>query len=224
MTSAPAPPSERTTVRRAPDRARYERETIRSILDEGLVAHVGFLAGDSPIVIPMAYARVGERLYLHGSPASRMLRALDRGVPLCATVTLLDGLVLARSAFHHSMNYRSVVVMGTATEVSDTAEKARAFDAIVEQIVPGRSGNTRPANEFELRFTRLMALPIDEASAKLREGPPLDDPEDMSHPTWAGVIPLRLTAGKPIPDEACRGRVEAPGHATRYRRPLAPAD
>ena len=212
-----SPPSSRTTVRRLPERARYERTQVEAILDEGLAAHVGFQAGDHPVVIPTAYARVGGELYLHGSPASRMLRALER-VPVCVTVTLLDGLVLARSAFHHSMNYRSVVVMGRARLVDDPEEKRRAFRALVEHIVPGRSPESRPANDFELRFTRVLALRIDEASAKLRTGPPVDDAEDLALPWWAGVVPLALTPATPVPDEASRA-IPAPAYATGYRRP-----
>lgn len=223
MTDA-QPTSERTTIRRVPDRADYDPTSVRAILDEGLVAHVGFLAGSDPVVIPTAYARVDDVVYLHGSPASRMMKRLTKGVPVCVTVTLLDGLVLARSAFHHSMNYRSVVVMGNATEVRDAAEKARAFTAIVDQIVPGRSADARAANDFELKYTRLLAIRIDEASAKVRTGPPLDDAEDLALPTWAGVIPLRLTAGEPIADDAGEKPTAAPAYATRYRRPTPTAD
>ena len=215
----PFPPTERTEVRRQPDRARYDRETVHAILDEGLIAHIGFQAGDHPVVIPTTYVRVDQVLYLHGSPASRMLRTLEKAVPVCATVTLLDGLVLARSAFHHSMNYRSVVVMGHAREVDDAAEKARVFDALVEHIVPGRSADARPANDFELRFTKLLALPLEEASVKLRTGPPSDDAEDMDRPAWAGVIPLQLLPGSPVADEHCEGTMEAPAYASGYRRP-----
>ena len=215
----PFSPTERSQVRRLPERARYDRETVHAILDEGLIAHIGFQAGGRPFVIPTTYVRIDDVLYLHGSPASRMLRTLETAVPMCATVTLLDGLVLARSAFHHSMNYRSVVVMGHAREVDEPAEKARVFDALVEHIVPGRSADARAANDFELRFTKLLALPLEEASVKLRAGPPNDDPEDLEHPAWAGVIPLRLRPDPPLADELCKGRIEAPAYASGYCRP-----
>lgn len=215
----PFTPTERTQVRRLPERARYDRETVHAILDEGLIAHIGFADGDQPFVIPTTYVRVDDVLYLHGSPASRMLRTLEKSISVCATVTLLDGLVLARSAFHHSMNYRSVVVIGEASEVRDPAEKVRIFDALVEHIVPGRSADARPANDFELQFTKLLALPLSEASVKLRSGPPNDDEDDLALPVWAGVIPLALQADAPITDEAanCEG-VPAPAYATRYAR------
>ncbi len=211
-------PTERTQVRRLPERARYDRETVHAILDEGLIAHIGFVSGDQPFVIPTTYVRVDDVLYLHGSPASRMLRTLEKSVSVCATVTLLDGLVLARSAFHHSMNYRSVVVLGDAREVDDSAEKLRVFDALVEHIVPGRSADARPANDFELQFTKLLALPLNEASVKLRSGPPNDDAEDMSHPAWAGVIPLSLRASAPIGDGLGASTLAAPPYATGYAR------
>ena len=217
----PFSPSERTEVRRLPERARYDRETVHAILDEGLIAHIGFQVGDHPFVIPTTYVRIGEVLYLHGSPASRMLRTLEKSVSVCATVTLLDGLILARSAFHHSMNYRSVVVMGRARLVDDPAEKARVFDALVEHIVPGRSADARAANDFELRFTKLLALPLEEASVKLRAGPPADDPEDLDHPAWAGIIPLELRPGAPLADGHCDAKMEAPAYASSYRRPTS---
>jgi hypothetical protein len=214
----PFSPTERTEVRRLPERARYDRETVHAILDEGLIAHIGFATGDHPFVIPTTYVRLDDVLYLHGSPASRMLRSLERGIPVCATVTLLDGLVLARSAFHHSMNYRSVVVIGKATEVKDPAEKLRVFDALVEHIVPGRSADARPANDFELQFTKLLALPLTEVSVKLRTGPPNDDEDDLALPIWAGVIPLALDPGAPIADAQAEGNVAAPAYATGYAR------
>ena len=213
-------PTSRTRVHRLPERARYEREQVHAILDEGLVAHLGFVTADGdPVVIPTTYVRVDETVYIHGSPASRMLRVLGKGVPFCLTVTLLDGLVLARSAFHHSMNYRSVVVMGAAREVDDPDEKLRVFDALVEHIVPGRSADARAANDFELKFTHLLALPLGEASAKVRTGPPNDDEEDMALPTWAGVIPLTLQPGTPIPDSHTDAEAPAPAYASGYRRP-----
>jgi nitroimidazol reductase NimA-like FMN-containing flavoprotein (pyridoxamine 5'-phosphate oxidase superfamily) len=193
-------PSLRTTVRRLPDRGDYRAETIRAILDEGLVAHVGFAVDGQPWVIPMTYARLGDALYLHGSVANHLLRALAGGVEVCVTVTLLDGLVLARSAFHHSMNYRSVVVFGVAQRVDAEAEKQRAFAALVEKMAPGRSrAGVRLPSAAESRKTLVVQLAIDEASAKIRTGPPIDDPEDLELPVWAGVIPLRLTPGDPLP-------------------------
>jgi nitroimidazol reductase NimA-like FMN-containing flavoprotein (pyridoxamine 5'-phosphate oxidase superfamily) len=216
--STPAP-SPRTTVRRLPARAVYDRTALHAILDEGLVCHVGFVAGGQPFVIPTTYARVDDRLYLHGSAASRMLRTLAEGVDVCVTVTLLDGLVLARSAFHHSMNYRSVVVLGRAREVVDTAEKIAALLAIVDHVVPGRSADSRPPNEKEILATRVLGLSLEEASAKVRTGPPLDDEEDYGLPHWAGEIPLRLVPQAPVPEPRLDPRIPAPAAATHYRRP-----
>ncbi|MGE5125063.1 MAG: pyridoxamine 5'-phosphate oxidase family protein [Betaproteobacteria bacterium] len=211
-------PSPRTTVRRLPDRARYDRETIESILDEGFVCHVGFVDGGQPFVIPTAYARIGDRVAVHGSAASRMIRALAGGAPACLTVTLLDGIVLARSGFHHSLNYRSVVVVGTAQEIADAAEKRSALDAIVEHVVPGRTAEVRPPSENELRATRVVALRLDEASAKLRTGPPKDDAEDLALACWAGELPLRLVALEPVPDPQLRPGL-APGESvTAWQR------
>jgi nitroimidazol reductase NimA-like FMN-containing flavoprotein (pyridoxamine 5'-phosphate oxidase superfamily) len=210
--------SPRTTVKRLPQRGAYDRATVHAILDEGLVCHVGFVVDAQPYVVPTAYARVGDVLYVHGSAASRMLRALAGGIPICVTVTLLDGLVLARSAFHHSMNYRSVVVLGTARLVADAGEKSRAMEAIVEHIVPGRGADARPPNEKELRATSVLALPIEEASAKIRTGPPLDDPEDMGLRVWAGVLPLRLEARAVESDPALARGIEPPAYATQYKR------
>ncbi len=191
-------PTERTRLRRIAKRGSYDRALVHSILDEALVCHVGFVDAGQPFVLPTAFARRGERLYLHGAVANRSLTVMTDGLPLCLTVTLLDGLVLARSAFHHSMNYRSVVVLGTAYEIADEAEKRAALDALVERARPGRSLETRPANAVELRTTRVLALDLVEVSAKVRTGPPLDDPEDLALPYWAGVIPLKLSAGTPI--------------------------
>jgi nitroimidazol reductase NimA-like FMN-containing flavoprotein (pyridoxamine 5'-phosphate oxidase superfamily) len=193
-------PTERTRVRRLPKRASYEAGAIYTILDEGLVCHVGFAIDGQPYVIPTTYARIGDQLYLHGSAASRMLRTLAGSVPVCVTVTLLDGLVLARSAFHHSMNYRSVVVLGTATEVVDPTERLAALEAIVEHMRPGRWRDVRPPSEQELRATAVLRLPLAEASAKLRTGPPLDDDDDLTRGCWAGEIPLRLTPQAPVAD------------------------
>ncbi|HSD66395.1 MAG TPA: pyridoxamine 5'-phosphate oxidase family protein [Vicinamibacteria bacterium] len=212
-------PTPRSTVRRLPDRARYDRETVDAILDEGLVCHVGFVDAGQPFVIPSAYARAGDRLILHGSAASRMVKALAGGVPACVTVTLLDGLVLARSGFHHSMNYRSVVVLGKASEITDPGEKRRALDAIVEHVAPGRVASVRPPSENELRATRVVALPLDEASAKVRTGPPKDDEADYGLPVWAGELPLRLEPLEPVADPHPGPAVALPPHVTGWRRP-----
>jgi len=193
-------PTPRTRVRRLPQRAAYDEATIHAILDNGLVCHIGFVHEGQPFVLPTTYARLGDALVLHGSAASRMLRGLRDGIPICVTVTLLDGLVLARSAFHHSMNYRSVVILGVATEVTDDAERLHALEAIVEHVNPGRWAEVRPPNERELKATMVLRLPIAEASAKVRTGPPLDDTEDLGWPCWAGEVPLRLVALAPIAD------------------------
>ncbi len=211
-------PTPRTTVRRLPERARYDRTTIHAILDEGLVCHVGFVDEGQPFVIPSAYARVGERLVVHGSAASRMVKALAAGTPACVTVTLLDGLVLARSGFHHSMNYRSVVVVGTATELTEPAEKRRALDAIVEHVVPGRVASVRPPSENELRATRVVALPLDEASAKVRTGPPKDDEDDYALAVWAGELPLRLEPLEPVADPRLAPGTKPPPEVSLWRR------
>jgi hypothetical protein len=190
----------RTTLRRLPERGDHRPETVRAILDEALVAHVGFAVDGQPWVIPMTYARVDDDVYLHGSAANHLLRGLASGVEVCCTVTLLDGLVLARSAFHHSMNYRSVVIFGVAERVDDEDEKQGAFAALVERMAPGRTGHgVRMPSPAESRKTLLVRLSLGEASAKVRTGPPIDDPEDLGLPVWAGVIPLRLTPGEPLP-------------------------
>lgn len=193
-------PSQRTRVRRAPSRADYERSTIDAILDEGLVAHLGFAVDGQPYVIPTLHARVGDVVYVHGSAASRLVRALAAGTPACLTVTVLDGIVLARSAFHHSMNYRSVVVLGEARLVSGPEELMGALRAFTEHIVPGRWDEVREPNAQELKGTRVLAMTLDETSAKLRTGPPVDDEEDYALDVWAGVIPLTLTASEPADD------------------------
>jgi nitroimidazol reductase NimA-like FMN-containing flavoprotein (pyridoxamine 5'-phosphate oxidase superfamily) len=205
-------------VGRLPERARYDRDTIHSILDEGLVCHVGFVADGQPFVVAATYARWDDRLVIHGSAASRMMKTLAGGAPACASVTLLDGLVLARSAFHHSMNYRSVVVVGTPREIVLPAEKTRALDAIVEHIVPGRLGSVRGASEQELRGTRVVAFALDEASAKLRTGPPKDDEEDYALPAWAGELPLRLRALEPVADPRLTPGIALPEHVSAWRR------
>ncbi len=209
--------TDRTTLRRLPDRGHHDRATIDAILDEAVVCHLGFVDDGQPFVIPTVYARVGDVLYVHGSAASRTLRTLSDGVPVCVTVTLLDGLVLARSAFHHSVNYRSVLILGTAVPVNDPVEKAHALGAIVEHTVPGRTADARAGDDKEMRATIVLRLPITEASAKVRVGGPKDDPEDMALPVWAGVIPLRTVVGEPLVDEDCS--VAAPAYVTDYRRP-----
>jgi nitroimidazol reductase NimA-like FMN-containing flavoprotein (pyridoxamine 5'-phosphate oxidase superfamily) len=201
----PLTTTDRTRVKRQPDRSRDDRTLAYEILDEGRVAHVGFAVDGSPFVIPMVYGRDDDRLLLHGAKASRLLRTTGGGVPVCVTVTLLDGLVLARSTFHHSMNYRSVVIMGEAHKVEDDDERCRCLDILTDHIVPGRSAEARGPNRVELRQTEILVLPIDEASVKLRTGGPKDEPEDMDLPVWAGVVPLALTAGAPIPDDGVDG-------------------
>jgi nitroimidazol reductase NimA-like FMN-containing flavoprotein (pyridoxamine 5'-phosphate oxidase superfamily) len=194
-------PTDRTQLRRYPKRGAFDAATVYSILDEGFLCHVGFTVDGQPFVIPTGYARSGDRLYIHGSSASRMLRTLDGGVEVCVTVTLLDGLVLARSGFHHSMNYRSVVVLGKARLVSDPQEKLEALRAFTNHVVPGRWDEIRPPTEQELKATSVLALPLEEVSAKMRSGPPIDDEEDYSLPVWAGVVPVRTEIGEPIKDQ-----------------------
>jgi nitroimidazol reductase NimA-like FMN-containing flavoprotein (pyridoxamine 5'-phosphate oxidase superfamily) len=201
---ATSAPSERARVRRAPARADYDRATIDAILDEGLVAHLGFAVGGQPYVIPTLHARIGDEVFIHGSAASRMVTMLGAGLPACLTVTLIDGLVLARSAFHHSMNYRSVVVLGTARFVEGPEERAAALEAFTEKLLPGRWDEVRPPTRQELKGTRVLALGLDEASAKVRSGGPVDDAEDYASDAWAGVVPLRLTPGAIEPDERLR--------------------
>lgn len=192
-------PTDRTKVRRLAERGRFDRATVNEVLDEAYIAHVGFVVDGEPRVLPMTYGRDGEVLYLHGAVGNAMLRA-SAGAEVCVTVTLLDGLVLARSAFHHSMNYRSVVLLGTATKVDDEVEKRHAFDTIVEHVLPGRTQVARPANDSELRATLVLRLPIVEGSAKVRTGGPKEDEEDMDLPVWAGVVPLRLVSSAPEQD------------------------
>jgi uncharacterized protein len=192
-------PSARTTVKRHPERGVYDRTTIDAILDEALICHVGFVADGQPYVIPTIHARDGDTLYLHGSPGSRMLRTLKEGIDLCVTATLLDGLVLARAVYNHSMNYRSVVVLGRAREVTERTEKLHAMECVVEHVVPGRWSEARQPNDGEIDGTTILALPLDEASAKIRSGPPKDFDEDLDLPVWTGVIPLDLRRGRPYP-------------------------
>ena len=210
--------TQRTTLKRLPQRGTFDREVINSILDEGFVCHAGFCVEGRPFVIPTGYARDGERLYIHGSQASRMLRALEQGIEVCVTVTLIDGLVLARSAFHHWMNYRSVVIFGRATVINDLPAKVAALRALTEHMVPGRWDEARKPNERELQLTIVLSLPLDEASAKIRTGPPLDDDEDYDLDVWAGVIPLRLSAGPPVKDPRLKAGLETPSHAIKYER------
>ncbi len=198
--SQTSPSTPRTRVVREPHRGVYDREEAYKILDEGFICHVGFVQDGQPFVIPTSYGRKNDNLYIHGSSASRMLRNLDQGIPVCVTVTLLDGLVLARSVFNHSMNYRSVVILGTASLVTDPQEKLEALRAVSDHILPGRWDEVRQPSEQELKATSALRVPIEEFSAKVRQGPPIDDEEDYSFPTWAGVIPLQLLAGVPIPD------------------------
>jgi nitroimidazol reductase NimA-like FMN-containing flavoprotein (pyridoxamine 5'-phosphate oxidase superfamily) len=195
--SDPAAPSPRARVRRLPDRAAYDDDTIAAILDAGVVAHLGLVVDDQPYVIPMLHARVGTVIYLHGSPASRAMRVLGAGAPACLTVTHLDGFVLARSAFHHSINYRSVVVLGRGVEVSDPAEKMAALEAFMERVTPGRWAEVRPPDARELKATMVLRMDLGEASAKLRTGGPHDDEGDLEGSAWAGVVPIRMVAGPP---------------------------
>lgn len=211
-------PTARTRVVREPERAVYDREAVYRILDEGFLCHVGFSIDGQPFVIPTSYGRDGANLYIHGSAASRMLRELKEGISVCVTVTLLDGLVLARSIFNHSMNYRSVVVLGKATLVDDAEEKLRALRTLSDHILPGRWDDVRQPNEKELKATSVLRVPIDEFSAKVRIGPPIDDPEDYSFPTWAGVIPLETKAGKPVPDSKLDAKQEMPEYVKNYTR------
>lgn len=210
--------TKRTKVKRLPDRGRYDRETIDAILDEGFICHVGFVVEGQPYVIPTGYARVGDHIYIHGSAASRMLRNLSQGIDICLTVTLIDGLVLARSAFHHSINYRSVVILGKAELVSDVGEKNAALEALTEHIVPGRWAEVRWPNELELKATTVLKLPIDEASAKIRTGDPKDDEEDYAMDVWAGVLPLELRTGEPIADTRQNSSSMVPAYVKNYRR------
>ena len=210
--------TERTRLKRLPKRGHFDRETVYGILDEGFICHVGFAAEGQPFVIPTGYARDGDKLYIHGSQASRMLRTVSAGIDVCLTVTIVDGLVLARSAFHHSMNYRSVVVFGRATLVEDREEKLAALLALSEHFIRGRWADVREPTEAELIMTTVLSLPLIEASAKVRTGPPLDDEEDYSMPVWAGVIPLRLEAGEPIKDPRLPDGIEAPDYARDYSR------
>lgn len=202
-------PNQRTRVTRLPKRAVYDKAQVHAILDEGFFCHVGFTVDDQPYVIPTGYVRAGEKLYIHGSAASRMLRTLDQDIKVCVTVTLVDGLVLARSSFHHSVNYRSVVVLGTAQLVLNRDEKMDALRRFTNHIVPGRWDEARVPNDQELKATSVLVLPMEEVSAKVRTGPPIDDEEDYEIPIWAGVVPVHLRAGDPIPDDRISSDAEA---------------
>ena len=203
-------------MKRHPERGAYDRATIDSILDEALICHLGFVVDGQPFVIPTIHARDGDVLYVHGSPGSRMLRNAKQGLDICVTATLLDGLVLARSVYNHSMNYRSVVVLGRAREVTDREEKLQAMHQVVEHVVPGRWEEARQPNDGEINGTTILALSLDEASAKIRTGPPTDDEADLEFAVWAGVIPLALQASAPVADEGVNA--EPPGYAAEYRR------
>jgi len=208
----------RTRLKRLPKRGNFERETINQILDEAFICHVGFVVDGQPYVIPTGFGRIGGDLYIHGSAASRMLRNLAKEIEVCVTVTLIDGLVLARSAFHHSVNYRSVVVLGRATLVEDDEEKNKALEAITEHFVPGRWADVRWPTELELKATSVLKLPIEEASAKIRRGDPIDDEEDYSMDIWAGVLPFKLTHDAPVDDEKLENGAAPPDYVTNYSR------
>jgi len=212
----------RTSLRRKRERGHHDRAVIHAILDEGLVCHVGFSAEGTTTVLPFAYGRLGDTLYLHGAAANHMLRVLADGGAASITVTLVDGIVLARSAFHHSMNYRSVVLFGTAHRVEDPDEKRRALDAIVDHVTPGRSADARPPTTNEMRSTTVIGFPIEEGSAKIRTGGPIDDDEDLDLAIWAGQIPLVLAPGRPVPDEGLASSVSVPDYVAGYRRPGSP--
>ena len=210
--------TQRTTLKRLPQRGSFERQQINEILDEGFICHVGFMVSGQPFVIPTGYARSGDTLIIHGSQASRMLRQLGQGVDVCVTVTLIDGLVLARSAFHHSMNYRSVVVFGRARVIEDRQEKMTALEALSEHMIPGRWDEVRGPNDRELQLTTVLAIPLTEASAKVRTGPPVDDEEDYDLPVWAGVIPLQMVANEPVADARLAPDMQTPRYAIDYDR------
>ena len=211
-------PTDRTQVKRLPKRGNYDRETVHKILDTGFVCHVGFSVDGQPYVIPTNYGRSGDMLYLHGSAASRMLKTLSEGVPVCVTVTHVDGLVLARSAFHHSVNYRSVVILGTARLVEDPAEKMEALRIFTEHVMKGRWNDVRIPTEQELKATTVLSLPLEEVSAKVRTGGPIDDEEDYALPVWAGVLPLETVAKAPVPDARLKSETPLPTYLKNYSR------
>lgn len=218
------PPTARTTPTRHTERVGYDRDLVHAVLDEALLAHVGFVVDGRPVVLPQLHARVGDALYLHGSTGARALRAArDGGLPICVTVTLVDGLVLARSGFNSSVNYRSVVAHGLAGVVDDPAEKEAALDALVDAVVPGRVAAVRRPTRRELAATTVLRLPLAEVSVKVRSGPPLDEPEDLGLPVWAGVLPLATVAGEPVPDPALPAGTPVPEHVRSWTRPAPEA-
>jgi uncharacterized protein len=212
------PPTQRTQVKRLPKRGHYDRETVYQILDTAFVCHVGFCVDGQPYVLPTNYGRAGDTLYLHGSAASRMLKTLSGGVPVCVTITHVDGLVLARSAFHHSVNYRSVVVLGTARLVEERAEKMEALRIFTEHVMKGRWDDVRQPNEQEMKATTVLALPLEEVSAKVRTGGPVDDEEDYALPVWAGVLPLETAVKPPVPDANRKNEPAIPDYLKNYSR------
>jgi len=218
VTSRSKRPTQRTRVRRIPKRGAYDRSTIHAILDEGLVCHVGFVHQGQPFVIPTLYARDGTRLLLHGSAASRMLNILVEGVDACVTVTLADGIVVARSVFHSSMNYRSVVMLGRLRAIEEPGAKMKALHALVEHLIPGRWNDSRRPNETEMKATSILEMSLDEASAKVRTGDPIDDEEDYALPYWAGVLPFATGVGKPIRDPKLKRGIKVPKYLARYKR------
>jgi len=215
----PSAPSERTTLKRLPDRGRFDREVLHAILDEALICHLGFVHDGAPVVVPTLLGRIDDTLYVHGSVASRAMRTAGRTEQVCVTATLVDGIVVARSGFHSSMNYRSAMVFGHARLVDDADEKVRALDAIVDHVMAGRSADLRPHTDVELRATTVLALPLDEASAKVRTGGPVDDEADLDLDVWAGVLPLRMVAGDAEPDELLRPDIPVPAYLADYVRP-----
>lgn len=212
------PQTERTTLKRLPKRGVYDRELVYEILDEGFICHVSFAVDGQPFVIPTGYARIDDRLFIHGSQVSRMLRTLAQGIDVCVAVTLVDGLVLARSAFHHSVNYRSVVIFGRATMVEEKEAKLAALFAFSEHVIAGRWDDVREPTDQELKATTVLSLPLLEVSAKVRKGPPIDDEEDYVMDVWAGVVPLQLVAGAPISDPRLPKHIEPPSYALQYHR------
>jgi uncharacterized protein len=210
------PVTPRSKIQRLPKRGSYDRDVVYSILDQGIVCHVGLVTEEGPVVIPTGYARRGDEILLHGSARSRLLNQAANGAPICVTVTLVDGLVLARSTFHHSMNYRSVVLFGKPELIHDPEEKAKALEALVEHLVPGRTRDARAADAGELAATIVVRLPIEEASAKIRTGPPVDDERDLSLDIWAGVVPFVRRPGEPVPDEHTRNETPVPDYVVRY--------
>ncbi len=206
----------RSTLRRRRDRGVQRREVVEAILDEGLLCHVGFESDDGPVVQPMAYARCGRRLYLHGAPANRALGTLADGAPACVTVTLLDGIVLARSAFHHSLNYRSVMLFGVGRRIEEPDEQRTASAALLDHMAPGRSADARPPDESELRSTLFIGFPVDEGSAKIRTGGPVEEPEDLALAVWAGQIPIEPVSGRPVPDHPHPPGTAVPSYVQRY--------